>query len=432
MIDGYVRNGSPGEGLECFLLMRSMGVKADEVTVVSALSAAGSLCYAWIGKWLHGFYVESGRVRWDVFVGSALVDMYMKCGHSDDARQVFDEMPTRNVVSWSCLVAGYVQLGRCKEALLIFQDMLTDNLRPNSKTLTSVLTACAQLGALDQGKWVHAYIDRNLIELNSILGTALIDMYVKCGCINEACFVFDKLPSKGLYTWTAMINGLAMNGDALGSLSFFSRMMCSGVQPNKVTFLGALSACSHGGLVEEGRKLFDEMRDKYHLDPDVDHYGCMVDLLGRAGYLEEAVKLIEEMPMEPSPSIWGALLGACVIHKNLELGEYIGNQLVNLQPDHSGWYSLLANVHLEHRKWDKAASVRKSMKMKGIDKIPGVSWIEVNGLIRDFVTSESLSDWELCEMMDSVWRHIVSSIYDHKVDNFNISGCGEGLKGVVL
>ncbi|CAN1297677.1 Pentatricopeptide repeat-containing protein At1g50270 [Linum perenne] len=326
----------------------------------------------------------------DGFVRNSLISALANYGNLRFARQVFDESPQRDVVAWTAMIDGYVRnLDRYNEALLAFRDMLMDGVKPNPKTLTSILTACAQLGALDQGKWVHGYIDRSSIELNSIVGTALIDMYMKCGCVNEACFVFNKLPRKGLYTWTAMINGLAMNGNALGSLRLFSRMMSKGVQPNKVTFLSVLGACSHGGLVNEGRRLFKGMKDECNLDPDVDHYGCMVDLLGRAGYLDEAMELIEEMPMEPTFGVWGSLLNACVIYKNFELGEYIGKHLVKLQPDQCGGYSLLANMYSAQRMWDDAARVRKAMKGKRIDKSPGLSWIDMNSSISEFVASDT-------------------------------------------
>ncbi|KDP40259.1 hypothetical protein JCGZ_02257 [Jatropha curcas] len=404
MIDGYTRNGFPAEGLKCFKQMRSMGLKVDEVTVVSALSAAGMTGDIWFGRWVHGFYVEQLRVKCDVFVGSALVDMYSKCGYYDEARRVFDVMPIKNVVSWSALIAGYVQCNRFKDALLLFQDMLMADVRPNQSTLTCVLTASAQLGALDQGRWVHHYIDRNFLGMNSITGTALIDMYAKCGCVGEALLVFHKLPVKNVYTWTAMINALAMHGDALSALNLFYRMSSSGVQPNGVTFIGVLSACAHGGLVDEGRRLFEMMRHIYHLEPNVDHYGCMVDLLGRAGYLDEARKLIEEMPMEPTPGVWGALFGACMIHKAFDLGEYVGKHLIRLQPNHSGRYALLANMYSAYDRWDAAAYVRKIMKGKGIEKKPGFSWIEVNGLIHEFIAfdgSHSESSY-LYEMLDNI------------------------------
>ncbi|CAN1297670.1 Pentatricopeptide repeat-containing protein At1g50270 [Linum perenne] len=319
----------------------------------------------------------------DGFVRNSLISALANYGNLRFARQVFDESPQRDVVAWTAMIDGYVRNGSPEEGFRCFLmmrstgDMLMDGVKPNPKTLTSILTACAQLGALDQGKWVHGYIDRSSIELNSIVGTALIDMYMKCGCVNEACFVFNKLPRKGLYTWTAMINGLAMNGNALGSLRLFSRMMSKGVQPNKVTFLSVLGACSHGGL------------DECNLDPDVDHYGCMVDLLGRAGYLDEAMELIEEMPMEPTFGVWGSLLNACVIYKNFELGEYIGKHLVKLQPDQCGGYSLLANMYSAQRMWDDAARVRKAMKGKRIDKSPGLSWIDMNSSISEFVASDT-------------------------------------------
>ncbi|KAF5939543.1 hypothetical protein HYC85_023802 [Camellia sinensis] len=219
MIDGYVKNSCSVEAMECFLEMKSMGVRVDEVTVVSVLRMAGMMRIVWFGRWVHGFYVESGRVRWDVHVGSALIDMYSKCGFYNDACQVFDEMSHRNLVCWSALIAGYVQCNRFRDALLVFQEMLCEKVKPNELTLTSVLTACAQLGALDRGKWI---------------------------------------PVKDVYPWTAMINGFAMHGDAVNALSLFYQMSNYGIRPNEVTFLAVLSACSHGGLVDEGR-------DKHHL-----------------------------------------------------------------------------------------------------------------------------------------------------------------------
>lgn len=385
LINGCLRNGHAVEALECFLEMRSSGVEVDEVTVVSVLCAAAMLRAVWFGRWVHGFYVESGRVIRDVYVDSALVDMYSKCGHCDDAVKAFNEMPVRNMVSWGALISGYVECSKCEEALRVFQEMIVEGIEPNPSTLTSALTACAQLGALDRGRWLHGYVDRNGLELDSKLGTALVDMYAKCGSLDEALLVFENLSAKDVYPWTAMINGLAIHGDALGSLNLFSQMRRSGVQPNGVTFLGVLGACAHGGLVDEGLELFRMMRTDYRLQPNVDHYGCMVDLLGRAGRLAEAIKFIKNMPMEPTPGVWGALFGACMIHKAFELGEQIGNHLIKLQPHHSGRYILLANLFSRCQKWEAAANVRRLMKGKGVDKSPGCSWIEVNGLLHEFI-----------------------------------------------
>ncbi|XWS63988.1 hypothetical protein CRYUN_Cryun06bG0148500 [Craigia yunnanensis] len=413
LINGYLKTGCFVEGLKCFKEMRLKGVKGDGMIVVSVLSAAGKMGNIWFGRSIHGFYMETGRVKWDVFIGSALVDLYSKCGCCDDARKYFDEMPSKNVVSWSALIAGYVQCNRFKEAFVFFQDMLIEKVRPSEFTFTSVLAACAEIGALVQGRWVHGYIDRYKLEMNSAVGAALINMYTKCGCLNEAFMVFMKLSEKDVYTWTAMINGFAMHGDAIGSLNLFWEMLSSGIHPNEVTFLGVLNACSHGGLVDEGRKLFEMMKQRYHLAPSVDHYSCMVDLLGRAGYLEEARKLIEDMPVEPTAGVWAALFGACMIHKAFDLGEYIGKHLIKLQPNHSGRYSLLANLYSRCQKWDSAARIRKLMKENGVKKIPGCSWIEVNGAIHKFIAfdrshSESNS---LNEMMDSFIGQLTVAAY---------------------
>ncbi|KAF7809374.1 pentatricopeptide repeat-containing protein [Senna tora] len=391
LIDGYVKNDCADEALRCFVNMRSSaGTRVDGVTIVSILRAAGMVGDVYFGRWVHGFYVEAGRVQLDAYICSALVDMYFKCGHCDDARKMFDEMPSsyRNVVSWTALINGYVQFRRFKDALLVFQDMLSHNIIPNHFTLTSVLHASAHIGGLEQGRFIHQYIDRNKVYLNSVLGTALINMYAKCGCIDEALLLFEKLPVavKDVYTWTAIINGLAVNGEGLSSLEFFSCMLRNGVQPNEVTFIGVLSACSHGGLVDEGKRLFELMRNAYNMEPNVDHYGCMVDLLGRAGYLEDAKQMIDEMAMimKPSAGVLGALLSACIIHKDYQMGEHVGNYLINLHPNHSGAYALLANLYSRCQNWEAAAEVRKLMKAKGLEKSAGYSWVQVDGLIHEF------------------------------------------------
>lgn len=386
LIDGFVRNSRPFEGLICFLDMTTSGIKVDEMAIVSVLCAVGMLQYVWFGKLIHGSYLVKGRVLWDEFVGTALIDMYSKCGYCDDAHKLFRGMSRRNVVSWTALIAGYIQSSKYKNAFLLFRDMILEKIKPTQFTLTSVLTACSQTGALDQGRWVHEYISWNKIEVSLVLGTALIDMYMKCGSVDEALLIFKKLPFKmDVYPWTAMINGLAKHGDSSRALSFFSQMLNNGIQPNRVTFTGVLAACSHGGLVKEGLQFFQLMKKNYFIEPNIDHYGCMVDLLGRAGHLKEATKLIDEMPMEPTPSVWGALFGACIVHKAFVLGEIIGKHLIKLQPYHSGRYILLANLYSTSQRWEAAAYVRKWMKGKGVGKIPGFSLIEVDGVIHEFV-----------------------------------------------
>lgn len=391
LIDGYIRTGRPQEALNLFLRMRASGVVADEVAVVSALSAAGMLGCVWLGRWIHGFYVEPGRVVRDVYVSTALVNMYLKCGCCDDAMRTFLDMPYRNSVSWNALLAGYVQLGKFKDVLLLFQAMLLEKIEPSEATLATVLTACAHLGSLDKGRRLDSYICARKLELTSVLGTALIDMYAKCGCVEEAFRVFEMMNVKDVYLWTALIHGVAMDGDAVGALRLFSDMLSSGVRPNEVTFIAVLSACAHGGLVAEGRELFGAMERVHGVRPSVDHYGCMVDLLGRAGLLREAVELMEGMPVEEGAGagagVWGALLGACVIHENLEVGRRVGKYLIEVQPHRSGSYALLANLYWKCGDRESAAGVRRRMKEGGVEKSAGRSWIEASGEVHEFDSS---------------------------------------------
>ncbi|KAL5983108.1 hypothetical protein ACLOJK_017189 [Asimina triloba] len=420
MIDGYVRNSRAAEGLYLFLEMRLKDVEIDGVTAVSALCAIGLVGDIWLGRWIHGFYGVCRRVVWDTFFGGALVDMYAKCGYCDDAQRLFNEMPLKNAISWSALIAGYIQSSRYKEALTSFQDMLLEEFEPNQPTMASVLTACAQLGAIDQGRWVHMYMSKNNIEMNMMLGTALIDMYSKCGCIDDAFMVFESLPHKDVYPWTAMINGLAMHGHALRSLDLFGQMLTDNILPNAVTFLGVLSACSHAGLVNQGWMYFSCMSQVYGFKPNREHYGCMVDLLGRAGHLEEALSLIENMPMEPSPGIWGALFGACMIHNDFRLGEHVGQHLIKLQPHHSGRYALLSNLYAVSHKWEEAAQIRTQMKGKGVEKTPGCSLIEINGAIHEFVAldrshSESKN---IYAMLEGITNQLKVSEYEPAATEF--------------
>ncbi|KAL4334281.1 hypothetical protein GQ457_07G017530 [Hibiscus cannabinus] len=420
LINGYLKNGYFVEGLECFNEMRLKGVEVCGMGVVSVLGAAGKMGNIWFGKSIHGFYIETGRIEWDVFVGSAIVDMYSKCGFYDDARKYFNQMPIRNVVSWTALMAGYLHGNRYNEAIIFFQDMLMEKVRPSEFTFTSVLTACAEIGALIHGRWVHGHISRFELDTNPAVGTALINMYAKCGCLNEAFMVFKKLSGKDVYAWTAMINGFAMHGDAVGTLNLFNEMLSSGVRPNEVTFLGVLSACSHGGLVDDGRKIFATMKQRYCLEPGLGHYGCMVDMLGRAGLLEEAREIIEDMPIEPTAQVWAPLFGACMIHKAYDLGEYIGKHLIKLQPERGGRYALLATLYSSCRKWDSAADIRKLMKERGVKKTPGCSWIEINGAIHEFTAFDSSHSESCClnEMIESfmVQMRLDCSLFAFDVD----------------
>lgn len=419
LIGGYVRRGVPREALEMFWRMVGDGaVTPDEVTMIGVVSGSAQLRDLELGRRLHG-YVESHGVRCTVRLMNVVMDMYIKCGDleraksvfegidkktivswttmivgyaqfglMDDARKVFDEMPERDVFPWNALMTGYVQCKRGKEALRLFHDMQEAMVEPDDITMVNLLSACSQLGALEMGMWVHHYIDRRRVSLSVMLGTNLVDMYSKCGNIEKAIRVFKEIPEKNALTWTAMISGLANHGHADVAIKYFQRMIELGLQPDEITFIGVLSACCHAGLVKEGQEFFSLMVSKYHLERKMKHYSCMVDLLGRAGYLDEAEHLVNTMPMEPDAVVWGALFFACRMHGNITLGEKAAMKLVELDPGDSGIYVLLANMYAEANMRKKADKVRVMMRHLGVEKVPGCSCIELNGVVHEFIVKD--------------------------------------------
>ncbi|EEE68333.1 hypothetical protein OsJ_26615 [Oryza sativa Japonica Group] len=338
----------------------------------------------------------------DASTFNTLITAYARAGRVTDARALFDEMPARNAVSWSAMVNGYVQAGDGREALGLFARMQADGVRPDDTVLVGVLAACAQLGVLEQGKWVHGYLKANNIRITVFLGTALVDMYAKCGEMQLAMEVFKVMKEKNVLAWTTMIKGLAMHGRGSEALELFSQMERLGVKPDDIAFIGALCACTHTGLVDKGRELFDSMVRKYGIKPKIEHYGCMVDLLARNGLLNEAREMVEKMPMKPDALIWGALMAGCRFHKNVELAEYVVKHWIELEPDKSGAYVLLGNIYAASGRHASAREIRHLMREKGVDKTPGCSTVEIKGVIHQFIVGdlshpfieEILSKWD--------------------------------------
>nr|XP_010913037.1 pentatricopeptide repeat-containing protein At2g29760, chloroplastic [Elaeis guineensis] len=388
MFAGYFKAGEWMEVVNLFRRMLEAGVTFDEVTLISVLTACGRLGVLDLGEWIDG-YVEANGMKGSQSLVTALVDMYAKCGKVDQARMLFDKMPSRDVVAWSAMISGYSQSNQCREALDLFHEMQEADVDPNEVTMVSVLSSCAVLGALETGKWVHSYIKRKRLQLTVTLGTALVDFYAKCGCIENAIEAFEKMPRKNAWTWTVLIQGLASNGQGRDALNLFYSMLEANLQPTDVTFIGVLSACSHAGLVEEGRQFFDGMIHHYGIEPRIEHYGCMVDILGRAGLIEEAYHFIKNMPIEPNAIVWRTLLASCKIHKNVEIAEESLKQIVKLEPRHSGDFILLSSIYASVGRWEDAVKVRNQMKEKGIKKTPGCSLIEVDGVINEFFAEDS-------------------------------------------
>ncbi|XP_003516564.2 pentatricopeptide repeat-containing protein At5g66520 [Glycine max] len=324
----------------------------------------------------------------DIVSWNIMIDGYIKFGNLDMAYKIFQAMPEKNVISWTTMIVGFVRIGMHKEALSLLQQMLVAGIKPDSITLSCSLSACAGLGALEQGKWIHTYIEKNEIKIDPVLGCVLTDMYVKCGEMEKALLVFSKLEKKCVCAWTAIIGGLAIHGKGREALDWFTQMQKAGINPNSITFTAILTACSHAGLTEEGKSLFESMSSVYNIKPSMEHYGCMVDLMGRAGLLKEAREFIESMPVKPNAAIWGALLNACQLHKHFELGKEIGKILIELDPDHSGRYIHLASIYAAAGEWNQVVRVRSQIKHRGLLNHPGCSSITLNGVVHEFFAGD--------------------------------------------
>lgn len=390
ILAGYVKNERWDEVVRLFREMRESSFEFDEITLISVLTACGRAGDLELGEWI-GEYVEANElIKSKLALITSLIDMYGKCGQVDTARRLFDQIDRRDVVAWSAMISGYSQVNRCREALDLFKEMQEANVEPNEVTMVSVLYSCAVLGAFETGKWVHFYIEKNKMKLTVILGTALIDFYAKCGSIEGSIEVFDKMPCRNVFSWTALIQGLASNGQGKKALKYFKQMQEKNVDPNDVTFIGVLSACSHAGLVEEGRKLFISMSNDYGIEPRIEHYGCMVDILGRAGLIQEAYEFIKNMPIRPNAVVWRTLLASCKAHKNVKIGEESLKNIIRLEPAHSGDYILLSNLYASVGRRDDAMRVRNQMKEKRTNKMaPGCSLIELDAVIYEFFAEDN-------------------------------------------
>ncbi|KAI8547810.1 hypothetical protein RHMOL_Rhmol07G0224600 [Rhododendron molle] len=387
LISGYIDVGRFGEAVAVFVELLEMGLRPDSYTFVRVLSAVTQLGDLDTGEWIHRYVVDASMGR-NVFIGTALVDMYAKFGNMDRARSVFERMPEKDIVSWSAMIQGYASNGLPKEALDQFYCMQRENLRPDRYTMVGVLSACAKLGALELGDWARSLMEENEFLTNPVLGTALIDMYGKCGKMASAWGVFQGMKDRDVVVWNAVISSLAMNGHVKSAFCLFGQLEKFGICPNESTFLGLLCGCTHAGLVRDGRKYFNSMKQTYSLTPAIEHYGCMVDLLGRAGLLDEAHKLIKSMPMEANAIVWGALLGGCRVHRNSQLAEIVLERLIELEPWNASNYVLLSNLYSVNLRWGDAEKIRSGMIERGIRKTPGCSWIEVDGVVNEFLVGD--------------------------------------------
>ncbi|KAK4350228.1 hypothetical protein RND71_029541 [Anisodus tanguticus] len=418
MISGYNRSKRFGESRKLFFAMEEKQLQPSSVTLVSVISALSQLKDLDTGIRVHQ-YVKDYKVQSNLVLDNALVDLYVgsgkmdvalglfQCmkhkdviswttivkgfvniGQVDLARKYFDQMPERDNISWTAMIDGYVKENRFKDVLILFREMQATKIRPDEFTMVSILTTCAHLGALELGEWIKAYIDKHKIKVDIHLGNAVIDMYFKCGSVEKALMMLSQMPCRDKFTWTVIIIGLATNGHEREALDIFFEMLRSSETPDDVTYIGVLSACTHMGMVDEGKRFFANMTSQHSIQPNVVHYGCMVDLLGRAGLLEEAYEVIKNMPVKPNSIVWGALLGACRIHKDVQMAEIAAQQLLQLEPGNGAVYVVLCNIYAACKKWENLRETRRIMMDRRIKKTPGCSLIEMHGIVHEFVAGD--------------------------------------------
>ncbi|XP_028778747.1 putative pentatricopeptide repeat-containing protein At1g17630 [Neltuma alba] len=421
LLSSHARCGLYDETLRLFkaLNMRGTEISAEALAVV--LSVCADMASIDRSKELHSYIVKGGYENYlfvkNALIGAygkhelldahklfseitsknivswnALISSYAECGLCDEALSVFLQLeksdghpPVRpNVISWGAVIGGFASKGRIEESLELFRRMQQAKVMANCVTISSILSACAELAALNLGREIHGYAVRVLMDDNILVVNGLINMYMKCGGFEEGHLVFDNMKGRDLVSWNSLIGGFGMHGLGENALRTFDEMIKSGIKPDNVTFVVVLSACSHAGLVEEGRKLFDRMVKEFKVETLIEHYACMVDLLGRAGLLREASDIVRSMPIEPNECIWGALLNACRMHRDIDIAEDAESYILSLNSEVTGSYMLLSNIYAASGRWEDSARVRISVKSRGLKKFPGQSLIEVKKKVYTF------------------------------------------------
>ncbi|KAI3444278.1 hypothetical protein Pfo_000943 [Paulownia fortunei] len=388
MIGGYSQIGDSVSCIELLVRMNEEKVRPSSTTISSLLVACAKSARLRHGRFIHGYIIRND-VFSDIFVESSLVDFYFKCGSVGLAEKVFSMMSKSDIVAWNVMISGYASAGCYFEALGIYDDMRAAGIRPDAITLTSALAACSQLAALERGKEFHKYITESRLNSNEVVMGALLDMYAKCGAVKEAVGVFNQLSTRDLVSWTSMIVAYGSHGQAFEALKLFDEMLQTHIRPDRVTFLAVISACSHAGLVDEGQNYFSLMVHDYGIRPTTAEYSCLIDLLGRAGRLHEAYKILQKNSyIKEDVDLLSTLFAACHLHGELNLGEKVANLLIEKDPDDPSTYVVLEKMYAATKKWDEARRIRFKMKELGLKKNPGCSWIEVDKRIQSFLVED--------------------------------------------
>ncbi|KAF3568211.1 hypothetical protein DY000_02017880, partial [Brassica cretica] len=415
MIDGFVTSNRSADGAALYSRMIDDSIMPDNYVITSVLRACDlEECREIQGQVLklgfgscrsvrlklmevygrYGELVDAKKVfdempERDEVAATVMINCYSECGSIEEALELFKDVKVKDTVCWTAMIDGLVRNKEMNKALELFREMQMENVSPNEFTAVCALSACSDLGALELGRWVHSFVESQRIKLSNFVGNALINMYSRCGDINEAKRVFKGMVDKDVVSYNTIISGLAMHGESFEAIEEFRDMVNRGFRPNQVTLVALLNACSHGGFLDIGLEVFNSMERVFDVEPQIEHYGCVVDLLGRVGRLEEAYRFIENMPMEPDHIMLGALLSACKIHGNVELGEKVAKRLIESEDSDSGTYVLLSNIYASSGKWKESNEIRGSMRDSGIDKEPGCSTIEVNNQIHEFLVGDT-------------------------------------------
>lgn len=442
ILRAFLLKGEFIQTIDIYSKMLQNNISPDNYSLPYVLKACIGLQSSYFGELVHGFCLKLGLV-FDIFVGNSLIVMYCAFDTMKAARQVFDEMPRLSAVSWTVMISGYANVGdvetarlffdvapmrdrgiwgamisgyvhsSCfKEALYLFRSMQSTDVEPDEAIFVSMLCACAHLGALDVGIWIHRYVDGLRLPSSVRLNTALIDMYAKCGNLKLAKRIFDEMPQKDTISWNAMISGIAIHGDGESAIQLFREMEKSGVKPDDITFISVFTACSYSGIAHEGIRLLDRMCRVYNIEPKSVHYGCLVDLLSRAGFFDEAKEIIQRIPHSSNPSeegiAWRAFLSACCNQGKTQMAEIEAEKLFQLE-NHSGVYVLLSNLYAAAGKHDDARRVRNMMKNRGVEKGPGCSSVVINGVIHEFIAGEKTQYQieEIHSVLEKINRHFI-------------------------
>ncbi|KAK1392617.1 Pentatricopeptide repeat-containing protein [Heracleum sosnowskyi] len=422
LLGQFSRSNRHKEVIYLYIIMLQLNIRPNEFTFGTVIPSSTTLKDLNLGRQLHGYAIKAGLAS-NVFVGSAMLSLYAKLSSIEEAQRVFEDtcdpnvvsyttlmrgyidksrfddahsifraMPERNVVSWNAMISGCSQKGHNEEAVNLFIEMLREGLVPDRCTFPCVIVAASNIAAIGIGRSFHACAIKYLGIVDLFVANSLISFYAKCGCMDDSLLVFNDLSDKNVVSWNALICGFAQNGRGKEATEIYNKMQSSGLKPNSVTLLGILLACNHAGLVNEGYVYFNQARLK---DPDMlkpEHYSCMVDMLSRSGRFEEAEKFIRDLPFDPGIGFWKALLGGCQIHSNMELGELAAKKIMALDPEDVSSYVLLSNAHSAAERWQNVSIVRHKMTEKGLQRVPGCSWIEIQSNIHVFVTRDEKHD----------------------------------------